>query len=154
LINREFPLAKKVAIDIASGFPSEKTKPTGEFVFADYTVTFVAPKIGNVGKFIVGEIGTPADLCENNKDFHLNLTGTDDLRGLFGPRPADSNKGMYGHVLVVGGSFGKSGAPAMAGFGAYRSGAGLVTVAIPKSALRSVAAVRPELMTEPLGETA
>ncbi len=60
---------------------------------------------------------------------------------------------MYGHVLVVGGSFGKSGAPAMAGLGSYRSGAGLVTVAVPKSALSSVAAVRPELMTEPLDET-
>ena len=72
LINREFSLAKKVAIDIASGFPSEKTKPTGEFVIADYTVTFVAPKIGNIGKFVVGEIGTPADLCEKNENFRLN----------------------------------------------------------------------------------
>ena len=61
---------------------------------------------------------------------------------------------MYGHVLVVGGSFGKSGAPAMTGLGSYRSGAGLVTVAIPKSALIPVAATRPELMTEPLEETA
>ena len=154
LINREFPLAKKVAVDIASGFPSEKTKPTGEFVFADYTVTFVAPKIGNVGKFVVGQIGTPVDLCEKNENFRLNLTRASDICDLFGPRPTDSNKGMYGHVLVVGGSFGKSGAPAMAGFGAYRSGAGLVTVAVPKSALTTVAAVRPELMTEPLGETA
>src|SRR5581483_1988901 len=51
LVNREFPLAKKVAVDIASGFPSEKTKPSGEFVSADCTVTFVAPKIGNIGKF-------------------------------------------------------------------------------------------------------
>jgi NAD(P)H-hydrate epimerase len=61
---------------------------------------------------------------------------------------------MYGHVLVVGGSFGKSGAPGMAGLGSYRTGAGLVTVAIPKSALPMVAAYRPELMTEPLEETA
>ncbi len=154
LINREFPLAKKVAVDIASGFPSEKTKPTGEFVRADYTVTFVAPKIGNIGKFVVAEIGTPADLCDTNQDLRLNLTCVDGLRDLFGPRPTDSNKGMYGHVLVAGGSFGKSGAPAMAGLGAYRSGAGLVTVAVPKSALSTVAAVRPELMTEPLEETA
>ncbi|MBV9404629.1 MAG: NAD(P)H-hydrate dehydratase [Acidobacteriaceae bacterium] len=60
---------------------------------------------------------------------------------------------MYGHVLVVGGSFGKSGAPAMTGLASYRSGAGLVTVAVPKSALSMVAAYRPELMTEPLGDT-
>ncbi len=57
---------------------------------------------------------------------------------------------MYGHVLVVGGSFGKSGAPSMAGFAAYRSGAGLVTVAVPERALLAVASYRPELMTEPL----
>ena len=56
-------------------------------------------------------------------------------------------------MLVVGGSFGKSGAPAMAGLGSYRSGAGLVTVAIPKSALSIVASYRPELMTEPLPES-
>jgi NAD(P)H-hydrate epimerase len=154
LINREFPLAKKVAVDIASGLPSEKTKPSGEFVSADYTVTFVAPKIGNIGKFTVAEIGTPSDLCETNDELRLNLTCASDIRDLFGQRPTDSNKGMYGHVLVAGGSFGKSGAPAMAGLGAYRSGAGLVTVAVPKSALSTVAAVRPELMTEPLGETA
>jgi NAD(P)H-hydrate epimerase len=60
---------------------------------------------------------------------------------------------LYGHVLVVGSAFGKSGASAMAGLGSFRSGAGLVTVAIPKSALPMVAAVHPELMTEPLDET-
>jgi NAD(P)H-hydrate epimerase len=81
------------------------------------------------------------------------MTTAEDLHGLFKPRPKSSNKGMYGHVLVVGGSYGKSGAPTMAGLGAYRVGAGLVTVAIPKSALLAVAAARPELMTEPLEET-
>ncbi len=60
---------------------------------------------------------------------------------------------MYGHVLIVGGSFGKSGAPAMAGLGSYRSGAGFVTVAIPKSAPSMVASYRPEFMTVPLDET-
>jgi NAD(P)H-hydrate epimerase len=60
---------------------------------------------------------------------------------------------MYGHVLVVGGSVGKAGAAAMAGFSALRAGAGLVTVATPKSILPTVAGFHPELMTEPLAET-
>ncbi len=160
IINGRFPLAKKVAIDIPSGLPSDETKPIGEFVQADYTVTFTAAKrtqclspiYEKVGQLTVVPIGTPSEFCETNPNFRLNLTTRADLRHLFASRSRDSNKGMYGHVLVVGGSFGKSGAPAMAGFGAYRSGAGLVTVAVPENALPSVAAVRPELMTLPLPE--
>lgn len=161
LINERFPLAKKVAVDIPSGLPSDETKPVGEFVRADYTVTFTAPKRSqclspayeHMGRLTVAPIGSPLDLYETNLNLKLSLTTPDDLRNLFAKRPPDSNKGMYGHVLVVGGSFGKSGAPAMAGLGSYRSGAGLVTVAIPKSALSMVASLRPELMTEPLPET-
>lgn len=146
VINQRFTLAKKVAVDLPSGLP------TGEFVQADYTVTFTAAKRSHLGEFVVVPIGTPAEFCETNPNFRLNLTTKDDIRHLFAKRPRDSNKGMYGHVLVVGGSFGKSGAPAMAGLASYRSGAGLVTVAVPKDALPAVAAFRPELMTEPLGE--
>ncbi|HMF77712.1 MAG TPA: NAD(P)H-hydrate dehydratase [Bryobacteraceae bacterium] len=160
MVNQCFPLAKKVAVDIPSGLPSDETKPTGEFVRTDFTVTFTAAKRSqclspiyeHVGKLVVEPIGTPHEFCETNPSFWLNLTAPDDISHLFAKRPNDSNKGIYGHVLVVGGSFGKSGAPAMAGLGAYRSGAGLVTVAIPKSTLLAVAAVRPELMTEPLEE--
>ena len=160
-INTRFPLAKTIAVDIPSGLPSDSMEGAGEFVRADYTVTFaaakrtqcLAPGYEHVGRLTVAHIGTPADICETSPNLTLNLTTPDDIRHLFAMRPCDSNKGMYGHVLVVGGSFGKSGAPAMAGLGSYRSGAGLVTVAIPKSALTAVAAVRPELMTEPLEET-
>src|SRR6185312_12383606 len=81
----------------------------------------------------------------SNPNYRLRLTTPEDIRHLFAKRPCDSNKGMYGHVLVVGGSPGKSGAPAMSGLGSYRSGAGLVTVAIPKDA---PVPARPELMTE------
>lgn len=162
LLNEKFPLAKVVAVDIPSGLPSDEAKPTGEFARADYTVTFTAPKPAqclspiyqNVGELTVCPIGTPDDLCGSNPNFKLNLSEPQQFRHLFAKRALDSNKGMYGHVLVVGGSFGKSGAPAMSGLSSYRSGAGLVTVAVPKSALTAVAAVRPELMTEPLEETA
>src|SRR5205807_7814804 len=68
-------------------------------------------------------------------------------------RAADSNKGMYGRVLVIGGSRGKSGAASMAGQAALRAGAGLVTVATAESVLPIVAVSMPELMTEALAET-
>ena len=154
-INQRFPLARKVSVDIPSGLPSEETNPTGEFVQADYTVTFTAPKRSQclsptyerMGRLTVVPIGTPAAICQTNPKYKLQVTGEAQIRHLFAARNKDSNKGMYGHVLVIGGSFGKSGAPAMSGFAALRSGAGLVTVAVPEVAVPSVAAVRPELMT-------
>ena len=81
------------------------------------------------------------------------MTTARDLAALLAPRPADSNKGMYGHVLIVGGSLGKSGAAAMAGMAALRAGAGLSTVATPASVVASVSAFAAELMTEPLPAT-
>jgi NAD(P)H-hydrate epimerase len=161
MINQQFPLAKTVAVDIPSGLPSDETNPTGEFVRTDYTVTFTAAKQSqclspiyeDVGELTVVPIGSPDEFVKTNPNHQLNLTTPEDICHLFAKRIPNSNKGMYGHALVVGGSFGKSGAPAMTGLGSYRSGAGLVTVAIPKSALSIVASYRPELMTEPLGET-
>ena len=154
-INQRFPLARKVSVDIPSGLPSEETNPTGEYVLADCTVTFTAAKRSQVlsptyermGRLKVVPIGTPDRFCKTNPNYRLQMTTKADIRHLFAKRSKDSNKGMYGHVLVIGGSFGKSGAPAMSGFAALRSGAGLVTVAVPESALPNVAAVRPELMT-------
>lgn len=155
VINKLFPLAKKVAVDIPSGLPSDDSKPIGEFAKADYTVTFTAAKQSqclspiyeSCGKLTVVPIGTPPAFYDSKP---IHLITERDIRYLFAKRPSDSNKGMYGHVFVVGGSFGKSGAPAMAGLGSFRSGAGLVTVAVPKEILTAVAAYRPELMTEPL----
>ena len=160
-INRDYPGAIKVSVDIPSGYPSDDTDAEGEFVKADYTVTFTAPKRSQVfspsyqhmGHLLVLPIGSPAEFCDSNPNLKMNLTEPQDVFSLFSPRPRNSNKGLYGHVLVVGGSFGKSGAPTMTGLGSYRSGAGLVTVAVPKSALVPVAAARLELMTEPLEET-
>ncbi len=69
-----------------------------------------------------------------------------------GPRPADAHKGTFGRVLIVGGSLGMSGAPAIAGRAALRSGAGLVRVAVPKSILDIVAAIEPCYTTIPLAD--
>lgn len=156
-LNERFPQARRVAVDIPSGLPSDATEPTGEFFRTEYTVTFTAPKRSqvlspiyqHVGELRTYPIGSPEDLLASCQ---LNLSTPDDFRSLFAPRPENSNKGMYGHVLVIAGSYGKSGAPAMASTAAYRSGAGLVTVAVPAAALPIVASYRPELMTEPLNK--
>ena len=141
----DFPRAEIVAVDVPS--PG---------VQADITVTFSAlkpslvfyPDCEDAGDVILAEIGNNAGLLEN-ENYKLNLIQPHELP----VRVADSNKGTYGRVLIIGGSRGKAGAAAMAGQAALRSGAGLVTVATAESALPMIAISMPELMTEPLKET-
>jgi NAD(P)H-hydrate epimerase len=160
-INCGFPCAKVVAVDIPSGLASDTGAIPGECVRADYTVTFTAPKVGQVlppacdrvGQLHVCRIGSPPALFEDDDSAFLSLIERGWFRGLLGPRPPGSHKGDFGHVLVGGGSRGKSGAAAMAGMAALRAGAGLVTVAGPASATPAIAAHAPELMTEALPET-
>lgn len=161
-INQGFPFAKVVAVDIPSGLSGDSGAIAGEYVRADATVTFTAPKICHVmapacdlmGELRVAPIGTPAAMYEIDAAITLAQVTPESIAPLFAPRPRDSNKGKYGHVLIVAGSRGKSGAAAMSGLAALRAGAGLVTVACPESALSAVASHAPELMTEPLPETA
>jgi NAD(P)H-hydrate epimerase len=151
-INGGFPLAKVVAVDIPSGMPSDSGEPVGEFARADYTVTLTAPKPGqvlppngdHVGELVVGPIGSPPELYE---DVWLSLIEPEMFEELLDPRPPGGHKGTFGHVLVVAGSRDKSGAAAMAGLGALRAGAGLVTVASDASAIPVIASHAPELMT-------
>ncbi len=157
-INNGFPLAQVVAVDIPSGMPSDSGDPVGEMARADFTVTFTAPKVAqvlppncdHVGGLVVGTIGSPAELYDH---VWLSEVEPEMFRGLLAPRPSDGHKGTFGHVLVIAGSRGKTGAAAMSGLGALRAGAGLVTVASAESAIASIAAFTPELMTEPLEET-
>jgi hydroxyethylthiazole kinase-like uncharacterized protein yjeF len=152
-INNGFPLADIVSVDIPSGMPSDGPMTGGECVCANATVTFTAPKVGlavgpnyeQCGELIVGEIGSPKPLYQ---DVQLNVTDRAEIAGLFVPRARNSNKGVYGHALVIAGGPGKSGAAAMAGISALRAGAGLVTVGSSESALPVIAAHAPELMTE------
>ena len=149
-----------VAVDIPSGAASDRMTPqSGDGIaHADTIVTFTAPRpahiFGNLtrGPVIVTPIGTPPEAIVSS--LNLEVTTPRDFASLLVPRPRDSNKGMYGHALIVGGSFGKSGAAAMAGMAALRSGAGLSTVATPARVLASVASFAAEVMTEPLPETA
>jgi len=106
-----------------------------------------------MGELRVAPIGSVPALYEDDPAIQLSLITPESIAPLFAPRATDGNKGRYGHVLIVAGSRGKSGAAAMAGMAALRAGAGLVTVACPASALESIAAFAPEIMTEPLPET-
>src|ERR1039457_2275555 len=108
------------------------------------------PNCDHTGELIVGAIGSPPGLYA---DAWLALVEPAMFGELLAPRERAGHKGAYGHVLVVAGSRGKTGAAAMAGLAALRAGAGLVTVASAESAIPQIAAHGPELMTEPLPET-
>lgn len=151
-----------VSVDLPSGWDADSQVQTVEGAFrSDAVVTFTAPKLAHIfghltapevfGPVVVAPIGSPEQAVESS----TGLTWTGTSKRLFQPpRPIDSNKGMYGHVLLIGGAYGKSGAPAMSSLAALRTGAGLVTAAVPKSILSNVAAITPELMTMPLEEDA
>jgi len=148
-----------VAVDIPSGADSDAMSEQASegIARADAIVTFTAPRpahvFGNLtrGPIVIAPIGSPPEAVVSQ--LNLELATPRDIASLFAARPMDSNKGMYGHVLIVGGSLGKSGAAAMAGMAALRAGCGLSTVATPGSALASVAGFAAELMTESLPET-
>ena len=148
-----------VAVDIPSGAGADAMQSqAGTIARADAVVTFTAPRPAHVfasltgGPTVIAPIGSPADAIQSK--LGLELSGPADFSTLVAPRALESNKGSYGHVLVVGGSVGKAGAAAMAGFSALRAGAGLSTVATAKSVLPTVAGFHPELMTVELKDTA
>jgi len=154
-------LANVVAVDIPSGLSGETGAVPGEYVRADATVTFTAPKVCHamppacdlMGDLRIAPIGSRPSLFEDDARIRLSLVTPESIAPLFAPRARDANKGQFGHLLIVAGSRGKSGAAAMAGLAGLRAGAGLVTVACPESALSAIAAHAPEIMTEPLPET-
>jgi len=161
-VNAAFPIAHIVAVDLPSGISADTGDLIGECVRADASVTFTAPKVAHVfppacervGEWVVKAIGTPTEALANDPELQLNLTCREDLAWLTHPRRADAHKGNFGHVLILAGSIGKTGAAAMAAKAALRAGAGLVTVATAKSALPIIASLGMEFMTEPLPETA
>jgi ADP-dependent NAD(P)H-hydrate dehydratase / NAD(P)H-hydrate epimerase len=150
--------APVVAVDIPSGADADVMgEQTGAVARADAVVTFTAPRPAHIfgrltdGPTLIAPIGSPDDAVVSS--LQLNLITAREIAPLIGPRPLAANKGNFGHVLVIGGSVGKAGSVAMAGMAALRTGAGLSTVATPKSVLATVAGFHPEVMTEPLDET-
>jgi ADP-dependent NAD(P)H-hydrate dehydratase / NAD(P)H-hydrate epimerase len=152
------PWRRVIAIDMPSGLASGAEEFGGPVISADATVTFTAPKVGQllspraacVGTLVARAIGTPRELLDDDPTLKLHWLEPGEFRTLPMVRKADVNKGSFGHVLIVAGSLGKSGAALLSGRAALRVGAGLVTVATPADVLPIVAAGMPELMTAPL----
>ena len=163
-----------VAVDLPSGWDADRTTQQageagaggsgdvdleGRAFRASAVLTFTAPKPAHVfgeltrgrtfGPVALAEIGSPAKAVRSAGE--LTWTGTSKQMAEQG-RDVNSNKGKFGHVLVVGGSYGKAGAPSMASLAALRTGAGLVTAAVPESIVNTVALITPELMLMPLSQ--
>jgi NAD(P)H-hydrate epimerase len=149
-----------VAIDLPSGLSADSHEPIGPSIEAALTVTLAAPKLplvlppaeSRAGDIVIADIGIPNEVIDAVEGPRVELLTRTSMRELIAPRSADSHKGDYGRVLVIAGSKGKTGAAHLTAMGALRSGAGLVTVATPKSCLDVVASLAPENMTEPIDE--
>jgi ADP-dependent NAD(P)H-hydrate dehydratase / NAD(P)H-hydrate epimerase len=146
-----------VAVDLPSGWDADSLEETAPDAFrANAVVTFTAPKLAHVfghltadtlGPVVVADIGSPEETIQSG----TNLRWTGAAKALTEkPRPINSNKGKFGHVLVIGGSYGMFGAPSMASLACLRAGAGLVTAAVPHEVVPSVGLAAPELMVRGL----
>ena len=160
-----------VAVDLPSGWDADATTQHADGgdgsdaakqpIRADAVVTFVAPKLAHIfghltpgkvfGPVVVAPIGTPAEAVTSQTQLRWAGTAKHIAQK---PRNINSNKGKFGHVLIVGGALGKAGAPSMASLAAMRAGAGLTTAAVPAEVLPTVAVVAPELMLRPLDGSA
>ncbi len=155
-------LSKPVfSIDIASGLNSDTGKVMGVAIKSYATATFAFAKIGHIihpGKELTGEleiidIGIPRFIA-NKENPSVNLIEEKSVQAIFNfkARKPNSHKGSYGHLLLVAGSTGKTGAAALAANAAMASGAGLVTLAVPESINSTIEPQVTETMTFPLPE--
>jgi NAD(P)H-hydrate epimerase len=146
LINKSS--AVKYSIDVPSGMNSDSGKAMGTAVSATHTITMHAPKLGLIknkeltGQVHVVPIGIPAEA--------YHICGSGDLWLFNRPRKAESHKGDHGRILVVGGSDVYSGAPALAGMAALRTGADLATILAPSIVAPSIRSYSPNLMVQGL----
>jgi NAD(P)H-hydrate epimerase len=149
---------KLIAVDLPTGLNSDTGDVDPLLVEPDITVTFGFPKVGMyqapgsavIGRVQIIDIGIPPAASEGAG---LELLTSRTVRGLVPRRPDDANKGTFGKVLVVGGSERYQGAPRLAAAGAYRAGAGLVTIAAGRERIAALAAGIPEATFLPLEET-
>jgi ADP-dependent NAD(P)H-hydrate dehydratase / NAD(P)H-hydrate epimerase len=150
-----------VAIDLPTGLSADTAELAGEAIDATMTVTLAAPKIplvfppadAHAGDLVIADIGIPIPLFDELEGPYLELLTRERMRGILPVRAAESHKGDFGRVVIVAGSLGKTGAAHLSALGALRSGAGLVTVATPRSCLPILASMGAEYMTVPLDET-
>ena len=155
-INRQS--ARCVSVDIPSGLDADTGRPLGVAVRADVTVTFTPAKLGMciypgvdyAGKLRVADITIPKLLEEG---LPLELLTFRKCRGMIKKRTADSHKGTYGHLLVLAGSPGKSGAAILCAEAALRAGSGLVTLGVPESISPAVEEKTTEVMSVSLKDS-
>lgn len=149
-----------MAIDIPSGLNADTGEVMGAAVAADLTVTFGFPKLGQVifpgldyvGRLVRVDIGIP-DHIAGALRARYRMTTPDDFVDLLRHERQDAHKGTRGHLLILAGSPGKTGAAALTALAALRAGAGLVTVGIPQSLNTILECKLTEAMTVPLPET-
>ena len=145
-----------VAVDLPSGANASSPEPFDPCIRAEVTVTFAAPKICHIfdpaatlcGEVIVADIAIP-DVAVDEENVPLAVTTQKEMSPLFAPRLAATHKGTYGHVAIIAGSPGRSGAAIMCARGAIRTGAGLVTIMTDNETARIVHAASVESMTWP-----
>lgn len=148
-----------VSVDIPSGISSDTGQIMGCAVKAQYTVTFGLPKRGHLiypgaeysGELFIEDIGFPAELLRSDK-ISVNLIQDKDVLTFLPERSKYSHKGTYGHVLIIAGSRGKTGAALMAARACLRTGAGLVTIGVPESLVNSFQSRVTEEMILPLAD--
>jgi len=148
------------SVDIPSGLDSDTGQPCGACIRAHTTATFGFTKIGHIvlpgaiytGRLQIIDIGIPAYIAEEVAPAQYLLTA-ETIRSRLIPRAPDAHKGSTGHLLVVSGSPGKTGAAAMTAMAAMRAGAGLVTLGVPKSLNPVIETQVLEAMTVALPET-
>jgi NAD(P)H-hydrate epimerase len=142
-----------LAVDIPSGLCSDTGRVLGAAINAAHTVTFIGVKQGLLtaqGPACCGQIHFAGldvpDPVYQQVPFNGRRTGLWELAKALPPRPRDAHKGLFGHVLVVGGDYGMAGAAVMAAEAAARVGAGLVSVASHPEHVAAFIARRPEIM--------
>ena len=135
-----------IAIDIPSGLNGDSGKIATAAVQADLTVTMAAPKTGlltqtgqaRCGRLRCVDIGVPSNMLAEAPAAG-EATFASDVRSVLGRRPNEAHKKTFGRVLVAGGSVDYVGAPILTGAAVLQSGAGLSTVALPRTARHLVA---------------
>jgi NAD(P)H-hydrate epimerase len=145
----------RVAVDVPSGLSADTGQPMGPVIRADVTITFghlkrglaQFPGVRLAGRVEVADIGIPRRGLMTEEGVSVAartfLTEELDVREAWPRRSRDAHKGTFGHLLVMGGSRGLTGAPLLAAHGALRSGAGKVSLAVPGEVLPQVEAQKP-----------
>jgi len=148
-----------VSIDVPTGITDSGASKVS--IQADLTVSLgamksallVPSKRDSVGDLCIGDIGLPPEVIEGLEGPLLSLLTPQEISAVIPKRKCSSHKGNYGHVMIIGGAIGKTGAAILAGCGALKSGTGLVTIAAPVKSVPAISAYMPDYMTFSLIQT-